>query len=58
MQQLFIPSDPIGTALQFHLSLIQIHKMRIKDILICHDKILLFAKYFLALAIFGVQLDI
>ena len=33
------PSDPIDTAPQFHLSLIQVQKMRIKDILICHDKI-------------------
>ena len=32
--------------------------MRIKDFLICHDKIKLFAKFFFkALATFGVELD-
>ena len=36
---LFIPSAPIDTALQFHLALIQIQKMRIKNFLICHDRI-------------------
>ena len=36
---LFVPSDPIDTVLQFHLALIQVQKMRVKDFLICHDKI-------------------
>ena len=27
----FMPSDPVDTALQFHLALIQVQKMRIKD---------------------------
>ena len=37
--KLFIPSYPIDTAPQLHLSLIQVQKMRIKDFPICHDKI-------------------
>ena len=47
----------IDTALQFHLALIQVEKMRIKDFLICHDKIAIW-EILLALAIFGVELDI
>ena len=43
--------------LQILLTLIPL-KMRIKDFMICHDKIYLFGKYFLALATFGVELDI
>ena len=51
-------SNPIDTALQLHLVLIQMQRMKIKDFLICHDKIFLVTKYFLALATFGMELDI
>ena len=55
---IFISSDPIDTAHKFHLALIQVQKMRIKDFLICHNKISLFAKCFLSFGYFGVELDI
>ena len=37
--KVFISSEPIDAALQFHLALIHVQTMRIKDFLISYDKI-------------------